>query len=117
MRTEPKAKEHVIRYCLPDSSLLLSYNPETSSRVTLASLCIVFQTALTVLTRLWLARQVQNLSRIKSGCDGFVLSRIFIVLLDFSAPVGRWDFHGLTLAGGILRRTGANTIRSKSNTK
>ena len=31
-------------YCLPDSSLLLSYNPETSSRVTLASLGIVFQT-------------------------------------------------------------------------
>ena len=46
MRTEPKAKEHVIRYCLPDSSLLLSYNPETSSRVTLASLGIVFQTKL-----------------------------------------------------------------------
>ena len=43
VRTEPKAKEHVIRYCLPDSSLLLSYNPETSSRVTLASLGIVFQ--------------------------------------------------------------------------
>ena len=33
-------------YCLPDSSLLLSYNPETSSRVTLASLGIVFQTKL-----------------------------------------------------------------------
>ena len=31
-------------YCLPDSSLLLSYNPETASRVTLASLGIVFQT-------------------------------------------------------------------------
>ena len=44
MRTEPKAKEHVIRYCLPDSSLLLSYNPETLSLVTLASLGIVFQT-------------------------------------------------------------------------
>ena len=69
------------------------------------------------LARLWLARHVQNLSRIESGCDGFVLSRIFFVLLDFSAPAGRWDFHGLTLAGGILRRTGANTIRSKSNTK
>ena len=78
----------------------LVINPETSSRVTLAALGIVFQTALTVLTRLWLARQVQNLSRIESGCDGFVLSRIFIVLLDFSAPAGRWDFHGLTLAGG-----------------
>ena len=31
-------------YCLPDNSLLLSYNPETSSRVTLALLGIVFQT-------------------------------------------------------------------------
>ena len=31
-------------YCLPDSSLLLSYNPEPSSRVTLALLGIVFQT-------------------------------------------------------------------------
>ena len=30
-------------YCLPDSSLLLSYNPETSSRVTLAALGIGFQ--------------------------------------------------------------------------
>ena len=47
----------------------------------------------------------------------FIFSRIFIVLLDFSAPAGRWDFHGLTLAGGILRRTGANTIRKKSNIK
>ena len=33
-------------YCLPDSSLLLSYNPETASRVTLATLGIVFQTNL-----------------------------------------------------------------------
>ena len=33
-------------YCLPDSSLLLSYNPETASRVTLATLGIVFQTIL-----------------------------------------------------------------------
>ena len=33
-----------------------------------------------------------------------VLSRIFIVLLDFSAPVGRWDCHGLTLAGVCLFR-------------
>ena len=34
------------RYCLPDSSLLLSYNPETASRVTLASLGIAFQAKL-----------------------------------------------------------------------
>ena len=33
-------------YCLPDSSFLLSYNPETASRVTLALLGIVFQTKL-----------------------------------------------------------------------
>ena len=32
------------RYCLPDSSYLLGCNPETSSRVTLASLGTVFQT-------------------------------------------------------------------------
>ena len=44
-------------------------------------------------------------------------SRIFIVLLDFSAPVGRNDCHGLSLTGGILRCTGANTIRKKSNIK
>ena len=39
-------------------------NPETASRVTLALLGTVFQTALTVLLRLRLARLVQNLSRI-----------------------------------------------------
>ena len=33
-------------YCLPDSRPLLIYNPETSSRVTLATLGIVFQTNL-----------------------------------------------------------------------
>ena len=33
-------------YCLPDSHPLLIYNPETSSRVTLALLGIVFQTNL-----------------------------------------------------------------------
>ena len=51
-------------YCLPDSLSLLVYNPETASRVTLAALGTVFQTALTVLTRLRLSRHVQNLSRI-----------------------------------------------------
>ena len=56
----------------------------------------VFQTALTVLARLRLARHVQNQSRI-SGCDGFVLFTDFF-LLDLYAPVGRWDFHGLSLA-------------------
>ena len=39
-------------------------NPETTSRVTLALLGTVFQTALTVLLRLRLSRHVQNLSRI-----------------------------------------------------
>ncbi|MCI6804146.1 MAG: hypothetical protein ACI4CB_09655 [Prevotella sp.] len=34
------------RYCLPDSTSLYSYNPETSSRVTLATLGTVFQTEL-----------------------------------------------------------------------
>ena len=33
-------------YCLPDSRLLIVCNPETSSRVTLATLGTVFQTAL-----------------------------------------------------------------------
>ena len=71
-------------------------NPETSSRVTLASLGTVFQTALTVLLRLRLARHVQNLSlitRMRRICSfhGFFLS-------DLYAPVGRWDFHGLSLA-------------------
>ena len=36
----------IARYCLPDSRLSLSRNPETSSRVTLAALGIVFQTNL-----------------------------------------------------------------------
>ncbi len=53
-----------IRYCLPDSFLFSLYPPETLSRVTLASLGTVFQTALSVLARLRLSRHVQNLSRI-----------------------------------------------------
>ena len=44
--------------------LTACYNPETASRVTLASLGTVFQTALSVLSRLRLSRHVQNLSRI-----------------------------------------------------
>ena len=44
--------------------LTACYNPETASRVTLASLVTVFQTALSVLARLRLSRYVQNLSRI-----------------------------------------------------
>ena len=69
-----------------------------------------------VLARLWLARHVQRQSRIKP------MRRIcsftdFFVLLDLFAPVGRLDCHGLSLAGGIPRRIGANAIRSKSNIK
>ena len=60
-------------YCLPDSLPRHGFNPETSSRVTLASLGIAFQAGLsvllrfrllTVLFRLRLLRHVQNLSRI-----------------------------------------------------
>ena len=36
------------RYCLPDSFTWCTYNPETSSRVTLASLGIIFQTKVTL---------------------------------------------------------------------
>ena len=38
-------------------------------------------------------------------------------VVRFYAPVGRYDYHGLYLAGGIPRRIGANAIRSKSNIK
>ena len=41
----------IIRYCLPDSSPIYVYNPETSSRVTLASLGTVFQTDYLQVTR------------------------------------------------------------------
>ncbi|MCI7269126.1 MAG: hypothetical protein MR561_02720 [Prevotella sp.] len=36
------------RYCLPDSYPLLAFNPETSSRVTLAALGIGFQPKLPI---------------------------------------------------------------------
>ena len=61
----------LLRYCLPDSSPIYVYNPETSSRVTLALLGTVFQTALTVL-----ARHVQNQSRItpmRRICSSLIL--------------------------------------------
>ena len=96
------------RYCLPDSSLLLSYNPETSSRVTLASLGTVFQTGLsvllrlrllTVLFRLRLLRHVQNLSRIT--LMRHICSFTDFFLSDLYAPVGRWDLHGFTLVCGL----------------
>jgi len=37
-------------YCLPDSRLLIVCNPETSSRVTLATLGTVFQTGIVALS-------------------------------------------------------------------
>ena len=47
---------YIARYCLPDSSPLRGYSPETSSRVTLASLGIGFQPNIPV----GLARISQN---------------------------------------------------------
>ena len=103
------------------------YNPETLSRVTLASLGIVFQTALSVLSRLRLSRRVQNLSRItrmRRICSfhGFFCLDYFF-LSDLYAPVGRWDFHGLSLARYCLpdssfcaRSPSALSPRSKSIT-
>ena len=94
--------------------LTTCYNPETASRVTLASLGTVFQTALTVLlrlrfltvrARLRLSRHVQNLSlitRMRRICSfhGFFCLDYFF-LSDLSAPVGCWDFHGFTLVCGL----------------
>ena len=79
--------------------LTACYNPETSSRVTLASLGTVFQTALSVLARLRLSRHVQNQSRITP------MRRIcsftdFYVCCWILSPAGRNDCHGLSLAGG-----------------
>ena len=105
--------------------LTACYNPETSSRVTLASLVTVFQTALTVLARLRLSRHVQNLSRITlmrricsfhgffsfgfvCACRALGFSRIYLSLCTIC---------GLLLLYAIQRRTGANTIRRKSKTK
>ena len=55
-----------------------------------------------------------------SDATDLFFSRIIIWLslyLDFHAPVRRFDLYGLSLAGVYPRRTGANTIRIKSNTK
>ena len=53
------------------------------------------------LTRLWLTRHVQKYITDNPDATDLFFSRIFYcVLLDLSAPAGRWDFHGLTLAGG-----------------
>ena len=43
---------YIARYCLPDSSPLRGYSPETSSRVTLASLGIGFQPNLVAILHL-----------------------------------------------------------------
>ena len=53
-----------------------------------------------LLPRLWLARHVQNQSRITLMRRICSFTDFYCVLLDLSAPAGRWDFHGLTLAGG-----------------
>ena len=52
------------------------------------------------LTRLWLARHVQNLSRISPMRRIFSFTDFYCVLLDLYAPAGRYDYHGLSLAGG-----------------
>ena len=45
------------RYCLPDSCFIYHVNPETASRVTLASLGIGFQPNLMVIGCLWIKHQ------------------------------------------------------------
>ena len=42
----------------------------------------------------------KNLSRITQMRRICSFTDFYCVLLDLSAPVGRWDFHGLSLAGG-----------------
>ena len=77
-------------YCLPDSLSLLVYNPETSSRVTLALLGTVFQTALTVL-----ARHVQNQSRItrmRRICSSLIIVFMWIDMRLYGALIFT-DFH------------------------
>ena len=76
----------------------------------------VRQYPIDVLARLWLARHVQRQSRIKPMRRICSFTDIYCVV-GFSAPAGRNDCHGLSLAGGIPRRIGANAIRSKSNIK
>ena len=52
-----------------------------------------------MLTRLCLARHVQNLSRITDATDLF-FHGFLLCVVGFSAPAGRNDCHGLSLAGG-----------------
>ena len=57
-------------YCLPDSSFLLSYNPETSYRVTLALLGIVFQTKPPdTVTHLSVIKESPSASREHDNCE------------------------------------------------
>ena len=69
-------------------------NPETTSRVTLALLGTVFQTALTVLLRLRLSRHVQNLSRI-TWMRRICSSRIFLfwICMRLSGAGIFTDYH------------------------
>ena len=56
----------------------------------------VFQTALTVLARLRLARHVQSITDNPDATDLFFTDFLFGLLfyLDFYAPVRRFDFYG-----------------------
>ena len=69
-----------------------------------------------VLARLWLSRHIQNQSRIADATDlffhGFLLS--CWISLRLSGAMIITDYLLLEV---IQRRKGANTIRSKSNTK
>ena len=85
MASEPKAKE-LIRYCLPDSHPRHVYSPETSSRVNLASLGIVFQTNLAAI----ISECINKTNRIKTSINSnkisidkntLVLSGCFVVWL------------------------------------
>ena len=74
-------------FCLEDNTERSESNPGRSLGVltTTQKSLSGRQYLVDELTRLWLARQVQNLSRIESGCDGFVLSRIFFGSSDISS--------------------------------
>ena len=102
MASETKASEHIVWYCLPDSSPWIIGNSETASQVTLALLGTVFQTALTVL-----ARHVQNQSRItqmRRICSSLILFLCelicaFTALWSLRITITLWTIWGLSLAG------------------
>ena len=59
----------------------------------------VWKTVPYKLFRLRLTRHVQNLSRIKR-MRRICSFTVFLFIYDLSAPAGRYDCHGLSLAGG-----------------